>query len=197
MKLSNWGRFLVLIFLTSVLVVGCTQKADKKPADFFPLKPGNVWEYAGEGNEYASFKREVLYVENERAQVRENNGGTISAAIYETTDNAVTRIFFQGESYDETNMLDRQANDATVILKTPLEVGTKWDDNGTQREIVETAATVNTPAGKFENCLKVKITTENSTVYEYFKEGVGMVMREFLLDNEKIVSILKNYEIKE
>lgn len=187
--------FLFLAFLTSS-ILGCTQKPEEKPADYFPLKPGNFWEYEGEGNEFASFKREVLYVKNERAQIQENNGGTISTAIFETTDNAVTRIFFEGENYDQTNMLDRQPNDNTVILKTPLKVGTKWGENDNQREIVATDVTVETPAGTFKNCIKVKITGQYSTVYEYFKKGVGMVKRETDLGEEKITSTLKKYEVK-
>lgn len=195
MKYRPLRLFVLLAFLAG-FVMGCTQQAEKKPADYFPLKPGNVWEYEGEGNEYASFKREVLYVDNERAQIQENNGGTISTAIFETTDNAVTRIFFVGENYDQTNMLNRQPNDNTVILKTPLKVGTKWGENDSLREIVATDVTVKTPAGTFDNCLQIKISGPYSTVYEYFKEGVGMVKREVDLGEEKVTSSLKKYEVK-
>ena len=85
--------------------------------EFFPLTEGSKWLYLGEGNEFASFIREVLYVREDRAQIMENNGGTISASVFETTDEEIVRIFFQGEEYNEPNFLDEEPNDNLVILK--------------------------------------------------------------------------------
>lgn len=79
-----------------------------------------------------------------------------------------------------------------IILKAPLVVGTKWNDQNGTREIVD-MTTVNTPAGNFDNCINVKISEKNSTTYEYFKDGVGMVKREFISDGTKITSSLKKF----
>lgn len=164
-----------------------------KPGSYFPLVKGTIWEYQGSGNEFASFTREVIFTGGSRAQVREDNGGTVMAVIFEASDDAVTRVFSQGETYDRVNLLDRPATEKTVILKAPLQVGTKWKNTGGDREITDTAAVLNTPAGKFENCIKVRISGQDSTVYEYFKEGVGMVKREFISGEAKISSTLKKY----
>ncbi len=163
--------------------------------DYFPLGEGSDWQYKGEGNEYASFTREVLFVEGDKAQIREDNGGTVSASVYETTENEIIRIFFQGEEYEETNFLNEESNDSLVILKMPLEVGTKWDEPNGTREIVEVDATVDTPAGTFENCIKVEIQGEYSTLFEYFKEGIGMVKREFVSEDATVTSTLESYTI--
>lgn len=180
---------------------GPQQPGGKKTANrlnsLFPLTKGSTWKYQGEGNEYASFSREVLFTKGNLAQVREDNGGTVSAAIYETTDLAVTRIFFQGEAYDRDNLLNQQPNETKIILKEPLVVGTTWGEPGGQRQIVDVNATVDTPAGEFANCIKVEIAGEHSTLFEYFKEGVGMVKREFI-DKEsgnRITSSLEAYNL--
>jgi len=154
-----------------------------------------LWQYQGEGNEYASFSREVLFAQDDRAQIREDNGGTVSAAVFEITDDAVIRIFFQGETYGETNFLGQRPNENTVILKSPLEVGTKWEDPNGTREIVDVNAAVDTPAGKFEKCIKVKISVQDSTLYEYVKEGVGMVERKFISVDSRVTSVLEKYKI--
>lgn len=166
------------------------------PKDFFPLSEGNAWKYQGEGNEYASFDRKVLFVQGDRAQIMENNGGTISASIFKTTKEEIVRTFFQGEEYNETNLLDQEPNDHLVILKAPLKIGTRWETSEEAREIVETTATVDTPAGKFEDCIKASIQTQNSTLYEYFKAGIGMVKREFISGDTAITSTLEEYDIK-
>ncbi|MFY9473644.1 MAG: hypothetical protein WAQ00_08720, partial [Tepidanaerobacteraceae bacterium] len=98
--------------------------------------------------------------------------------------------------YNETNFLDEEPNDNLVILKKPLKVGSKWETPQGSREIVEIDATVDTPAGKFEDCIKVRISMENSTSNEYFKRGVGMVKREFVSEGTTVTSTLEKYEIK-
>ncbi|QGP92633.1 hypothetical protein MGLY_20200 [Neomoorella glycerini] len=166
-----------------------------KPGDFFPLYPGSRWQYLGEGNEYATFKREVLYARGDRAQIREDNGGTVSAAVFKITEDAVTRVFFQGEAYEGTNFLDHEPGENVVILKAPLAAGTRWETPNGPREIVDVNATVDTPAGKFENCLKVKLEGIGSTIFEYYNEGVGMVKREFISGSTRVTSTLESYEI--
>jgi len=164
--------------------------------EYFPLTEGSRWKYIGEGNEFASFTREVLYVKGDRAQIIENNGGTVSASVFEVTDEEIVRIFFQGEEYEATNFLDVEPNDNFVILKKPLKIGTKWETPQGSREIVEIDATVDTPAGKFEDCVVVSISQGSSTSYEYYKQGVGMVKREFVSEGITVMSTLEEYEIK-
>ena len=164
--------------------------------EYFPLTEGTKWQYLGEGNEFASFTSEVLFVKEDRAQVMENNGGTVSASVFKVTDDEIVRIFFKGEEYDKTNFLDEEPNDNLVILKKPLKVGTKRETTHGTREIVETDAIVDTPAGKFEDCIKVRILLDTSTSFEYFKQGIGMVKREFIYEDTIVTSTLEKYEIK-
>lgn len=164
--------------------------------DFFPLTAGSTWQYQGEGNEYAPFSREVLFVDDNRAQVSEDNGGTVSASVFEFQEDQIIRTFFRGEEYDGNNLLDEEANDDMVLLKAPLEVGTKWETSNGTREIVETDAIVNTLAGNFENCLRIEIATDYSVMYEYYKEGVGLIKREFLSEGMAVTSTLEEYSIK-
>ena len=165
-------------------------------SQYFPLTKGSTWKYQGEGNEYASFDREVLFIQENKGQIRENNGGTVSAAVFQVTDNKVTRIFFQGEAYGETNFLDEESNENVVVLQKPLEVGTSWDEPNGTREIVSIDTTVDTPAGEFKDCIKIQITAEDSTLFEYYKNGVGMVKREFISGETQVTSTLEEFEIK-
>jgi len=209
---------IILVFIM-ILSIGCTKtespaptpdpevEEQQKPQEeeptpniqnlksYFLLTEGSTWKYQGEGNEYATFNRQVLFVEGDKAQVRENNGGTVSAAVFKTSENEIIRIFFQGEEYEDTNFLNEEPNNNLIILKTPLEVGTKWEDPNGYREIVEIDATVDTPAGKFENCIKVEITGKDSNMFEYFKEDIGMVKREFNSEGMTITSSLEEFKI--
>ncbi|MHB1127384.1 MAG: TapB family protein [Bacillota bacterium] len=201
----------IVLLLAILLIMFVADKLDKPaeeqpgnnntavaPGDYFPLTQGSTWEYEGEGNEYAAFDREVVYVKGNLAQLKEDNGGTVMARVFKTTDNTVTSIFNQGEEYTPQNLLDREPNEQSTILMSPLAVGTKWEEAGVKREIVDIATTVETPAGVFKNCIKVKIVHpgDTSTVYEYFAKGVGTVKEEFISGDTRVTSTLKSYSIK-
>ena len=164
-----------------------------KLGDFFPVSTGSTWEYQGEGNEYATFSRKIVFASGNLAQIREDNGGTVSASVFKISSEAVTRVFFLGEAYSQTNYLKSPSNENVVILKAPLKVGTKWTEPNGTREIVDLKATITAPAGSFTQCLKIKITNKDSIVYEYFKSGVGMVKREFISGDTKVSSSLKKH----
>lgn len=174
-----------------------SQVETKAPGDYFPATVGSTWTFAGHGNEYAAFTREVLYARGDKVQLQENNGGTISASVYQISDQAITRVFFQGEEYDEQDRLDAEPNESMVILKAPLQAGTTWETGAETRQIVRTDAEVETPAGKFTDCIEVEITGEYSQRREYFKEGVGLVKREFTSEGTQVISSLESYAIKE
>ncbi len=203
----------LLVFLLSI-VGGCkpptTQPTPNKPpatspkkeavepGQFLPLSQGNYWYYQGRGMEYAAFNRKVLYTKDNLAQLSEDNGGTVTTTIYETTPGALKRVYFEGESYNPPNMLEEgfTPNENVIILKSPISKGTKWDNKDHSREIVDVNASVDAPAGTFQPCLKIKITSDNSTVYEYYKKGLGLVKREFITDETSITSSLEKYQVQ-
>lgn len=168
-------------------------------AKLFPLTQGSSWEYQGEGNEFASFVQEVVFAEGKRGQIRKDNGGTVSAAVFEVSDDAVTRVFFQGEAYEDENFLDKESPEKVIVIKAPLEAGTTWEEPNGIRKILSVDETVSTPAGEFTDCVQIEIDNANSTIYEYYKTGVGLVKSEFFTKetpDEKITSTLKSYNVK-
>lgn len=170
------------------------EESEMQASELFPVNDGWSWEYQGEGNEYASFKREVVYTEGNLAQLREDNGGTVTASVFQISPDQVTRIFFTGEAYEEKNYLNTTPGEKLILIKSPVKVGTKWNTTSAgTREIVDTKATVTTPAGNFTDCVKIKINEENATSYEYYKSGTGLVLREFITEDTKVTSTLEKF----
>ncbi|WP_366924904.1 hypothetical protein MFMK1_001567 [Metallumcola ferriviriculae] len=165
--------------------------------DYFPLKKGSKWVYQGTGNEYASFSREVLFTKGSLAQALEINGGADVTKIYQVANDAVIEIFKQEEPSEPVNRLNEKINEQRIILKSPLSIGTKWNDGNSQLEIIDTAATIETPAGTFINCIKVKSTSsvDSSVMYQYYAKGIGMVEQDFVVGGEKISSSLESYHL--
>jgi hypothetical protein len=215
-QVDEMKRIIILLIILSLgLMAGCQSNPTNPnpnnnappvvpqpdpPAAYFPLTLGSYWEYEGHGNEYATFNRKVLFVKGNRAQTTEDNGGTVSTRVIETTENSVKILYFSGEDYEPKNLLDTNfpINSNSMILQAPIKVGTAWPGDGDNKQIVAVDAVVETPAGKFENCVQVKLTNPNSTIYQYFKKGIGMVKQEFISaeSNTTVTSTLKKYEIK-
>ncbi|MEA1959936.1 MAG: hypothetical protein U9N81_01370 [Bacillota bacterium] len=197
---------LALLFLVISFCAGCGNQdpvadqsdppADKLSiADFISHTPGNYRDYEGEGNEYAAFNTEVLYAKDDLIQVSNSNDGTTMTFIYRIRDNEILRIYREEESYDPPNMLEEgfTPNDETIVLKAPLQVGTKWQADEAISEIVSVDASLSTPAGEFDSCIKVETIYPQAKAYSYYKEGVGLIKNEFVAGDMKVTATLKEY----
>lgn len=192
---------LLILGLAVGLSLSFTRPGEAKvttgPGKYFPLTKDSYWIYQGIGNEFASFQRTVVYASGNRGQIEEA-GGDISGSIYQSTPCSVTRIYFSPEQYQRKNLLNVAPNDNTIIINTPLSKGTVWHTSDGNRTITSTTATVNTPAGRFKNCLVVKLQGDGYTNTEYFAPRVGMVKRvsRGSDDSYVVTSTLKKYSIK-
>jgi hypothetical protein len=177
---------------------GTNVVVDTPPGQFYPLTVGSTWEYEGAGNEFASFTRKVVFAQGNLAQTSEDNGGTVTTRIVQTNENAVTVVYFSGEDYQPQNKLADgfTSNENDILLQAPVKVGTTWASKNANKSIVSITESIDTPAGKFDNCVKVKFTGQNDTIYQYYKSGVGLVKQEFISGNTAITSTLKKYDIK-
>ncbi|MBP7072545.1 MAG: hypothetical protein KBB40_03500 [Clostridia bacterium] len=166
---------------------------------FYPLKEGNMWEYEGEGMEYASFIQKVIFSSGNRHQVTIDNGGTIIANVLEESKDSIVNTYRSGEEFSGGNLLDKPSNVNIIMLQTPLEKGNFWISEENHYEIINTEADVVVPAGEFKGCIAVKVTFKDQTsnMTYYYKQGIGMVQSEFRTDaGDLITSKLKRYELK-
>ncbi|HBV99143.1 MAG: hypothetical protein JL50_07220 [Peptococcaceae bacterium BICA1-7] len=199
-----------IILLPVVLAACAEKKADNNPGPgpqsaaekpigaYLPLQTGNRWEYAGSGNEYASYTQSVTRQKDGKYQVMVDNGGTITANRLEVQSDTIIRTYREGEVYDDRNILDEPSNTEAILLKLPITAGTSWISEGDTYKIAQTDARVDVPAGSFSGCVAVEAAYKegNSRSLNYYKEGIGLVKSEFILESgEKIVSDLEKYNV--
>lgn len=218
------GMILILALLfIATTALGCTAKQPETPAPvptpsvtptpetviptptveekdislYMPMKVGYIWEYEGEGNEYASYTLRVEYEEENRYQLTRDNGGTVISDIYEVREDSIVHVYMSGESYDHTNLLKKQNNLEDIVLKFPIEVGNKWISEENSYEIIDIKASVTVPYGTFNDCVVVRRTyKDGSEEYMNYKEGVGMLQSEFRTGDFKVFSRLKSFSSK-
>jgi len=214
-------KFLLIAILLPILITGCSSNAgqddnvakgndineeesiQEKISAYFPLFEGMHYEYRGEGIEYASFIRDIKHASQPLVQIHDNNGGTELATVYKVEEEMVSIISRQEEFYSDDNLLpgiDENTEPEEIILKAPLIKGTSWETNEKRMEIVEIGLELEVPAGKFFDVIKVKdylIDRENEMVnYRYYAKNMGLIKRESIGDNFKVISELEAYQNK-
>jgi hypothetical protein len=196
---------LALLFCLAILpaaLPGSGEAAVQPPLTaYFPVGENYVWEFAGEGIEFAAFTRRVEFRRGDRVQMSQWNGGTRLMNIYRVTAHAVTQTFSQAEIYDNPPLFDNPATQSVIVLKAPLAVGAAWQNAQDRREILSVTSSLQLPAGAFDNVLIVKTVstakadTDNGYTLEYYAPNIGLVMQEYYgANNFKVVSRLKSFQ---
>ncbi|MFZ7103984.1 MAG: hypothetical protein ACOWWO_15200 [Peptococcaceae bacterium] len=211
------STLLICFMIICLIIAGCTKKENppvqeepnssqgEEPVkkeltvkDVYPLNAGDYWKFAGTGNEYASFEQKVLFREGDRIQLQNATGGTVMAMIYEFKDGKLMVVYSLEEFYEEENILNRENQMSEVILQEPITAGNSWESGEKKYTIEAVDVEVETPAGKFADCVKVTIESDqyNSQSFVYYKPNLGLVKQEFISDEYQITAELEDYNIK-
>lgn len=161
------------------------------PADYFPLAVGNEWVYRDESP----------------ALPPERRGDTRTVRIVERTKEGYYRDSERNElRADRACLQDR----ARRLLCGPIAPGTSWSSvvsvSSTERyEIAAVGEVVATPAGRFENCVKVRAHNRAARATDLVNEityapGVGPVRIEtFVVVEGKVTpqvrALLQSYRV--
>lgn len=190
---------LLLAALSMILMVSMTGCAQNQPepeeytiSDFYPFAENVTMIYEGQGNEFASYTTYVDYINVDKIQIRTNNGGTEFATVMQNSEGSLVQVYQVNEMYYKTDLTDKSEPSTEVLLKEPLEVGTKWSlSDGREREITSLDMAVETPYDDFE-ALEVT-TTKDGTVVEkqYYAMDIGLVKSIFMVEGDEISSSLK------
>jgi hypothetical protein len=165
---------------------------------YFPLSSGSWWIYRSDDSPQASYRQDVLYRKGDLAQIRVDNGAATQMKVYAVGRNAVTLVYSADVRDDRTpNYLDSPANVNRVLIKSPVKLGANWVSDGWFHEIVATGVRVETPAGVFEDCVKIRAVSPDgtSTVYRCHKRGIGIVRTELVGQGRTVVTELEDFRI--
>lgn len=182
---------LLLIFLLifTLSFSGCARQSqppkenppveELKISDYFPTAANLYWIYEGVGNEYAGGRVDTEFIDKNRVQLSQDNGGTVMARVFEVNEDGVKLIFSKEESYYRINYLNETPKQEKFYLKAPLKVGTSWQDGETTWTIESLEEKIKVPAGEYV-CIKVVGKSKDSTLERYFAKGVGLVKQKFI-----------------
>lgn len=138
-------------------------------ADYFPLIKGAMREYATENaSGRGTFKIEVL-------SVAQNNGTTTAMCRRTLNWNGEPPKVSEFEVVSDGKEV---RSDTGTEFKHPVKVGTEWIRSPRRYWIEALDAEVETPAGKFKNCMRVAYLIaegDGGSGERHYAPGVGLV----------------------
>jgi hypothetical protein len=140
---------------------------------YFPLKKQTLFFNGGFENEGYQLTTELI--KDGKLQMRKIDTAIEVIFVLEMKENLVTKVYVSPE--DGTagkDFTDMEKNANEVMLKLPLEKGTKWDNDGLISEITAVDVEVSTPSGTYK-ALEVTTKHENTERKVYYAEGIGPV----------------------
>ena len=193
-------RFFSVLFVLLLLMVGCVDEVELKEdpkkevqvekkgsiapvvkdvkltiKDYLPFKKDTLYEYKGEGNEFAAQSSYLEFIDGNKAQMKIFNSGTNVIKILEYRENELIESFVEGETYYIENKIDTEMKDESIILKEPLVVGTEWKSNGNKKTIKAVDKILDLPYGKLKALEVVTDLGESRKQYDYYSKNLGHV----------------------
>lgn len=160
--------------------------------DYFPSKI--ITKQFSGGYENQGFKHIIDKVDEDKVQVKQVDSGTGSILIYQVSDNDI-RLIYSSEvpdgKFKENYIGTVQPNDDRIILKSPLEVGTKWndkDDANSKYEITGVNVEVKTPAGTFA-AVEVTFFRGDFQTKNYYVKDLGLVKSSTIGSESELIKV--------
>ena len=129
---KNFNAFIPAMLLIFIAVLpGCTNELK----EYYPLEVGNLW----------TFKTNSMVTNTNRTDrelIEKRDGSTYTFESGEVMINMGTFILNKN---------------GTILLKTPFEKGTTWNDIGVKGEITAVGEPYKVPAGEFSDTVEVTI----------------------------------------
>lgn len=135
------------------------------------------------------------FIEDNRAQLKIFNPGTVVVKVLEYDDGELREIFSEGEFYHIENMLNISSEKTNIILKEPLKVGTSWSTSeGYKKSVTGLDVTVETPYKTFK---ALEVTTEfgeGRKQLNYYVKGMGLVASIYKDGDFEVKTLLEEVE---
>jgi len=174
--------------------------------DYFPLFPGSSWIEVDSDTHGQNARIETACEAIDQGpKALPSQAGRLVRSYYGGTKKFDTRRFIYKKQ--DSQLLElKEDNDLLpqILLKWPLEIGTRWSSRRDKRiinfEIAALSRSVTVAAGDFHDCLLVKSFADgdNSAQYDYYAPNVGLVLRSVVSKaGEKRIIELQSYKIAE
>ncbi len=144
----------------------------------YPFETDTYRVYEGKGNEFAGYDVYVDFMQSDRIQLRENNGGTEIVRVLEKKGGMLKEVIFEPEIYYKENFLSKEPNTDRILIMEPIAAGTTWMNDNETNTITAVDKEVVTPSGTYLAVEVTRVTKNEKDEYtniDYYAEDMGLV----------------------
>lgn len=187
-------RYVLLLCLLLVTLLAGGRDVDAqtevKGLSYAPNVFYQVYDYLGDGNEYASQVVNLQYPPNDQGvyQFSVSNGGTSIVFVYQLSKEGVYELAYYPENYDAKdlrNHADATDSQKSLVFPATLSVGTEFKRGYRQEEtyrVVDLLPTFELEGATYYNVLVVEPVNhpEGGEQRFYYAPNIGHIMDEFI-----------------
>lgn len=149
-----------------------------KSKEYFPPTSNSIYIYRCFNNNLLNFKSSVDYFDDNKLQVRFDNGINNVVNIYEYADDGVKLSFQIDNTYPHQNFLDKFNNIDNYLIKEPIVENNIWLlPDGSKRCITNVDMEVKTQLNLFSSAIEIVTIFKNKSDFsvDYYVKGIGLV----------------------
>lgn len=149
-----------------------------KSKEYFPPTSNSIYIYRGLNNSLLNFQSSVDYFDNNKLQVRFDNGINNVVNIYEYVDDGVKLSFQIDNTYPHQNFLNESNNIDNYLIKEPIVQNNIWLlPDGSKRCITNVDIKVKTQLNLFSSAIEIVTIFKNKSDFsvDYYVKGIGLV----------------------
>lgn len=158
--------------------------------DYFPLITDRRIDFAS-SNIDSFLVLQYLFEEPDAstAQFRQSNDSAVVINVVKVTSDRITELYFSEDLPYRQNIIGYKDYKERVILKEPLQVGSKWSTTGLDYEII--AVDEERMIGdKKHTVMDVLVTLENEQVLFTYAIGIGLVSNDIIAQDGSLENII-------
>lgn len=194
---EHYHYFWLLLILLAAILTGIRDvnaQTEVSGLSYAPNVYYQVYDYVGEGNEFASQEVKLQYLPNENGvyQFSVSNGGTTIVFVYQMSIDGVYELAYFPETYDQTdlrNHADAIDEQKSLILPATLSIGQEFNRGYRANEayrVVDILSTFELLGATYYNVLVIEPVTqpEGGEQRFYYAPNIGHIMDEFIFTEE-------------
>jgi len=162
---------------------------------YFPINRKITYEYEYTSTDFIGSKRLLFTIKN-----YSEKDATASVDVTIIKGNKTSKFYFKMQLkhngiYSSNSFL----SGPRLEIPSSIYRGKTWIENGNKNWISSIKARINLPAGKFENCVKIKTKIGNGDAGEasrYYAKGIGLIYEEWEAEDRSDILKLTSYSIR-
>lgn len=149
-----------------------------KSKEYFPPTSNSIYIYRGLNNNLLNFQSSVDYFDDNKLQIRFDNGINNVVNIYEYADDGVKLSFQIDNTYPHQNFLNEYNYIDNYLIKEPIVQNNIWLlPDGSKRCITNVDIKVKTQLNLFPSAIEIVTIFKNKSDFsvDYYVKGIGLV----------------------